>query len=354
MFNIHMLHADHGDCLWVEYGDPTAPKRILIDAGTPGTYTDSLLPKLEAVLAAEGKVVFELLVITHIDEDHIGGALRLLDQLDKKKVKIRQIWFNGYYNLSNLPHGILGPDQGERLTELIVRGGWKWNTSFGSLAVMVPDTGRLPTRTFSGMKLTLLSPTFEKLQKLKKEWETVISRAGLVPGKAYRKKERVLSGGFLGNTVEELAATKFSQDSKPANGSSIAFLAEYNGVRVLFGADAHPSVLIASARRAPLSGATVKLDAFKLPHHGSSKNVSIPMLEAFPAKHYLVSTDGGTFYHPDADAIARVVCVDARPKRLHFNCLSDYSREWADTTRQDRYNYKAKYGKDDEGLLVKL
>ena len=33
MFKIEMWPAGHGDCLYIEYGEPAAPKRVLIDAG---------------------------------------------------------------------------------------------------------------------------------------------------------------------------------------------------------------------------------------------------------------------------------------------------------------------------------
>ena len=39
MFTVHMLDAAHGDCLWIEYGDPARPKRILIDTGPAATWT---------------------------------------------------------------------------------------------------------------------------------------------------------------------------------------------------------------------------------------------------------------------------------------------------------------------------
>lgn len=355
MFTIHMLDAGHGDCLWVEYGDADAPKRLLIDAGPPSTWADSLHPKIQAVVDAEGECVFELFVITHIDDDHIGGALRFLDEIDPAVVKIREIWFNGYFHLSDQEPADLGPMQGEKLTELIRRGGWDWNRRFDRRAAMVPREGALKTFSVGGMKLTLLSPSFEKLQKLKETWEAVILAEGLVPGQALVDAETVLPGGFLGDDVEVMADTPFKQDATPANGSSIAFLAEFDGVRVLFGADAHPSVLTDSLQRAPFRGEPQAVDAFKLPHHGSAKNVSTDMLEAFPASRYLVSTTGARFEHPDPEAMARVV-VHARGQDavLLFNCKSEFNRIWGRESRQAKFGYTTEYGRPGEGLLVVL
>jgi beta-lactamase superfamily II metal-dependent hydrolase len=354
MFRIHMLAADHGDCLWVEYGDTHPPKRILIDAGTVGTYPRSLAPKIHATIEAEGCCTFELFVVTHIDADHIGGAIEFLKQAGTTAVSIKEIWFNGYFHLSNTSPSILGAKQGEMLTPLVQDGPWEWNKRFNELAVMVPDTGNLPTFTIEGMKITLLSPTFEKLQKLKPKWEKELEKAGLVPGHAYAVED-VLPNGFLGGKVEDWADAVFKEDNAEPNGSSIAFIAEYEGKRVLFGADAHPSVLLESLHRAPLSADTLPLNAFKLPHHASKNNTSKEMISAFPAEHYLVSTNGQQFNHPDEEAIARILTSHKEvTKKLYFNCPSDYNAVWKNNSYKNSWNYEANYGTGSDGLVVDL
>lgn len=355
MFTIQMLNAAHGDCLWIEYGDAAKPHRILIDTGPGATYKASLADKVQAVVDAEGQCVFELFVVTHIDDDHIGSSLRFLNELNFDTVKIKDIWFNGYFHLSDLAPAQLGAMQGEQLTELIQRGQWPWNRQFHRKAVMVPREGALPCHDFAGMRLTLLSPTFEKLQDLKPEWEKTIREAGLVPGEAFHAEETVLPHGFLGGDVEDLAASRFKEDQTHPNGSSIAFLAEFEGRRVLFGADAHPSVLLESLQRAPFHGQPQTLDAFKLAHHGSTRNTSLPLLEAFPATHYLVSTNGAKFKHPDEEAIARVV-VSARERSpvLHFNVESDFNKVWRSASRRSDFGYRCEYGTPEDGLLVTL
>lgn len=353
MFTIEMLDAAHGDCLWIEYGNPGRPKRMLVDTGPAATYRSHLLPRIEAVVAAEGECVFELFVVTHIDDDHIGASLRFLDEAGANGVRIKEVWFNGYFHLSNMPDGLLGPDQGEKLSELIRRGRWPWNRKYKHLAVMVPREGSLRTFRFAGMALTVLSPTYEKMQALKKEWEKVIRAEGLVPGVAYAGEEEVLPGGFLGDDVELLAQAPFKEDKTPANGASIAFLAEYAGKRVLFGADAHPSVLVESLQRPPFKGRPQAVEAFKLPHHGSAKNVSVPMLEAFPARRYLVSTTGARFKHPNAEALARlVVNREGDDVVLCFNCESDFNRDWGEAARREQFGYRTEYGTPGQGLRV--
>ena len=75
MFRIEMLPAAHGDCLWIEYGSGSAVHRILIDGGPAHAYP-ALRQRILHLPAGERR--FDLLVITHIDADHIEGVIRLL------------------------------------------------------------------------------------------------------------------------------------------------------------------------------------------------------------------------------------------------------------------------------------
>src|SRR4029453_6085089 len=147
MFEIDMLPADQGDCLWITYGAREEPRHILIDAGTPGTWK-RLRPRLvDAVARNGGKLRFELFVVSHIDADHIGGAVKLLEEVPPLGVTFGDIWFNGYYHLDNKPPpDVLGAKQAEQLSALI--DGWNlpWNTAFAHRAVMVPNEGALPER----------------------------------------------------------------------------------------------------------------------------------------------------------------------------------------------------------------
>src|SRR5262249_22198704 len=110
-----------------------------------------------------------------------------------------------------------------------------WNQAFGGEAVVVPDAGDLPGHTLpGGMRLTLLSPTPDRLARLWPKWAEVVERAGLVPGAEGRSEEDTTTGHeMLGLDVAALAALPFQLDRSEANGSSIAFLAEFGGHRCL-------------------------------------------------------------------------------------------------------------------------
>jgi len=347
LFRTHLLPAGHGDCIVIEYGPPAQPHRILIDGGTQGTWK-----RLKEFIQALPKQArkFELLVVTHVDADHIAGALGIFDG-SVEGLEFDDIWFNGWRHLSELEEQ--GPVQGEKLTSLLWPRMDRWNKAFGGKAVVVPETGDLPTVTLpGGMKLTLLSPTRAKLQALRPEWKKKCQEAGLDPQvKPPEHPQGLEPMGAI--NVDNLAAEPFVEDPEEPNGSSIAFLAEFKGKKVLFGADAHPSVLMKSIARLP--GGKVQVDAFKLPHHGSKKNVSTELLNLVQTNRYLFSTNGSYFKHPSREAVARVIHRRVPGCELRFNYKSAYTQVWDSESLRQKWGFATSYpASDDAGDTLEL
>src|SRR4051794_19930365 len=96
LFRIDMLPGREGDCLWIEYGDPKRPHRILVDGGRQSTYVT--LKKRFASLPPDERE-FELLVLSHVDADHIEGLLKLIRDPDLP-IRFKDVWFNGERHLS--------------------------------------------------------------------------------------------------------------------------------------------------------------------------------------------------------------------------------------------------------------
>ena len=343
MIAIEMLPGGHGDALVVEYGDGNDIHRLLVDAGTVHSYDD-----VRSRLLARRDKRYEAFVITHVDEDHIGGAVELLADPDLSH-RIRHVWFNGYVH-SERGGNVLGPVDGERLTQRIADGGFEWNKPFPDPvsplvggSVVVPSAGDLPTFTLpGGATVYLLSPSGAKLKKMAKVWLDVVTKAGLVAGQGSDRDSRAMKS--FDKDVEEkleplsddeiqLLTEQKGTDRSEANGSSIAFILEHAGKRALLTADAHPKTLVASLKRfAKMKGEDrVRIDLCKLPHHGSRGNVTVDLIEAIASENYLVSTDGRTFGHPDDAAIARLLRSSALPPRIHFNYDTQRARNWVKT-----------------------
>ncbi|MCA0252915.1 MAG: MBL fold metallo-hydrolase [Actinobacteria bacterium] len=342
MFSVEQLPAGQGDAVVVEWGQRGNTHKLLIDAG-PRPYWDGVRARLKA--RRDGH--YEVFVVTHVDEDHIGGALALLDDFDLRS-RIGEIWFNGYVHCA-AGGSVLGPVHGEQLTERIALGGYTWNTGFpGSPG---PGTGgpvavgdRAALRWIDlpgGARAMVLAPNGPKLSRLANEWEKVVRKAGLVPGEgaggegafvAPRKKiVTPLPDHLDAAALAHLAARKQS-DSSAANGSSIALVVEYAGKRVLLPGDAHPQPLTRNLARfgALVGEPRPRFDLAKLPHHGSGANTTAGFVGALASSRFLISSDGAGYAHPDDSAIARVILgTDGQPT-FYCNYASDRTTPWSD------------------------
>lgn len=368
VFRIELLPARHGDCLLLSYGDAARPHRVLIDGGPIGAYG-----ALSARLAAlpEDQRELELLVITHVDGDHIEGCLKLLNH--PELATFRDIWFNGWPHIAQelkepppaprqAPSDEAGIHQRSAMqgTEISVRiDGRQWNAAFEGAPVFVPATGPLPVRELpGGLRLTLLSPTLDKLVKLRTAWSRALERAEVDPANEAALRARLdgraayrASGARLRPTPDQMMSSAAlalgPMDDAVANGSSIAVIAEYAGRRLALLGDAHAPTLAATLGRmaAATGAATLLLDAVKLAHHGSAANLSPELLGRIECGTWLVSTDGSLFQHPDDEAIHAVV-RQVPGARLLFNYRSARTAPWGEPAMRAAHGHQAFYPRD--------
>jgi hypothetical protein len=360
MLRLEVLPARYGDCIWIEYGkDPV--RRLLIDGGAPGVYKRTLKPRLKQLSDEERE--FELLVVTHIDYDHIRGIIELaLD--DKLPFKAKDVWFNGFRHLPDKPPDVLAGKHGEQLTDLLLSNGLSWNAhGFGREAVVVPKGGPLPRVEFDGgLSLTLMSPTVPLLADLRKDWEQSCEDINITPAELeearsegrFETLDAATPGGAapgpLRPDVEQLLRESFEEDDSAANGSSIAFLLEYETIRILLAGDAHPSALVESIGR--MGGGKLALDACKLPHHGSRGSVSADLIKCLDCSAYIFSSNGDQFSHPHPEAVARVIEHGGHNPGLFFNYRTDETRIWDDRLLREAYGYRTSYPDDDRDGVV--
>lgn len=338
MFRIDMLPAEDGDCIWIEYGDKRAPHRILIDGGRLATWP-SLAGRIQAI---DGERKFELFVISHYDNDHVETAVKLLNSARSLNLNIEEVWFNEW---RHLPTDELGAREAEYAGALIEREGLPLNRHFQGKAVILDEEVPLPAIQLpGGMHITVLSPRPRELVRLRKGWAEAIAEPGdreaaLQELETKRKYADEL-GAPLPN-VKALAEESTKIDNSVPNGSSIAFLAEFEEKSCLFGADAHPTVLAESLGRLAQGKAKVAVNAYKVSHHGSKYNTTKALLDILSCRKYLVSSSGKLHGHPDEQAIARILCYGGRDPQLYFNYDSPQTRLWAGRRLQTNYRYQA-------------
>src|SRR6266496_3387739 len=329
-----MLPAAQGDALWIEYGDEAHPHRILIDGGTKSSWPKGLKARMEALPADQRK--FELLIVTHIDADHIDGGLALLRD-DALGATFGDVWFNGWRHLPETPLESLGPVEGELLTQALATRNIPWNDAFGGRAVGVNPEGALPRKEFAdGLTLTVLSPYAQQLANLKPVWNKVVREAGLEPGQPAEETP---------TDVPTLAAAPFQADTAEANGSTIAVLLEHAGISAVLCGDAFPGAVLTSVQRLLEERGTDKLttDAFKLPHHGSHANISKELLERIDTRRFLFSSNGSRTRHPHPESVARVLVTTAPDASLLFNYRTHFNEAWDAAELKGDFHYEAVY-----------
>jgi hypothetical protein len=363
-FRVEMLPALDGDALFVEYGS-TRTRRLLIDGGPLGAFP-ALERRLEQLPAGNQSV--DLLVVTHVDTDHIEGIIRLMALPEPRwPVQLGQIWFNGWRHLER--RDTLGGREGEFMSALISRrANDRWNTAFGGDAVRC---GVLPgdkATLADGMTLTVLSPTTDGLAALRKKWEKTLQSdkwdiapgdleaawANLVEESRFHPDAELTLGPE--DLTQELRRLLKGVDGSETNGSSIAFLAEFAGRSCLFLGDAHMKVICASLKGLGYTRARpLKVDAVKVAHHGSKNNVTQEFLGLVDAKHWLFSTNGAVHKHPDPEGVEAVIRGTISSPTLWFNYRTPQTERWEAGAAAAGARYRAKYpARGKEGIVVRL
>ncbi len=314
MLVLEALRAKFGDSLLLHYGDATDPKLIVIDGGPPGVWNETLRPRLEALraeraLAPEQPLEIELMMVSHIDADHISGLIEMLqeqkDLRDNKKpltYRIKRFWFNSFDDVigkaadASLDAGAsltasvgeviaaansveaASVGQGRALRDLIEAFSLSGNKPLGG--GMATLNAKNNPATIAGMKLTVVGPSQENLDALQKEWDKEL--------KSILKKEKPKTdaAAFIDNSVPNL--------------SSIIVLAEFDGKRILLTGDGRGDHTLQGLEKAGFMqpGGTIDVDILKMPHHGSVRDIDTPYFTRIKTPHYVISADG-KFDNPD-------------------------------------------------------
>ncbi|HMJ74409.1 MAG TPA: hypothetical protein VK507_00440 [Iamia sp.] len=338
VFRVEAMPAKKGDALLVEWGDAKRPKRMLIDAGTSSAYDTSIRDRLMELPVRHGCRRIDLLVISHIDNDHIEGVIRALCD-DELRLAPRDVWFNGWKHLN--PTTDLGGSEGEWLGALLERRPRRWNDAFGGKGIVVPaEPDPLPERTIAGLTLTVLTPSTLRLDRLRDRWEVSVRAAGGVPGDIDAAIAKLKDKGWL--VDPDLGSTP---DDSRTNGSSITLLVQYGERRALFAGDAFRDDLAAGLARygrdKKIAG-PVPLDLYKVSHHGSRGNIDAALLDAMACSRFLFSSNGDQHKHPNRPTVDLVIDTVSGAEVI-FNYRTTWTEPFADENDQDDRGYSATY-----------
>lgn len=349
IFRLILLPASDGDCMLLTWGDDGPLHHMLVDGGRSGTYP-ALHERLEGIAARGEKL--DLCVLTHIDGDHIGGALSYLRDR-QRPIAPECVWFNGYRQIKG--RGLRSMKQGDDYSQLLDQLRWPLNVQFEEGVVSIETApGEIDV---AGLKIRILSPTAACLHALGEDWQKWRAHGEEKDPTAEQVRSRSRGKPPIPDplVIEDMIADG-TVDTELPNGSSIAFVAEWKGVRVLLTGDAHPDVLISAlASSTAVEGGRFRVDLLKASHHGSTKNTSRKLVEMLDCRRLAISTNGSIHGHPDPNSIARFIHFGVLGRKvIYFNYKTPQTLPWGSPEAQERYSYVARYPETGQAGMLEI
>ena len=180
---IKFLKANNGDSILLSFlDDKCTPRNILIDGGMGATFYQNKTKKKGALNEAidyvkQEKQNIDLLVLTHIDEDHIGGILKWFSMEEDAHQIIENVWFNSGKSISNFLKekkndelDIFISKQEDNLTSVSQGISFEEYIEENNIWDGKVIYNQLDSIEKFGVKIQILSPSIEKLEKLLKEY----------------------------------------------------------------------------------------------------------------------------------------------------------------------------------------
>ncbi|ELY2017443.1 MBL fold metallo-hydrolase [Flavobacterium psychrophilum] len=325
---IQFYQAECGDASRIKFlGNDNKYHNIFIDAGFERTFRFVLAEEIEQIKNDDETI--DLWILTHIHDDHIGGVIKYLDLIKTGEFKdIVNQWFYNiprFYTISsrNLSLKISSASsisQGDIVFEYL-----KMNERVSEIDI----TSELNTIDLFGMKLTVLTPSVEKLNKLREKYPfgsiNELEKSELISiSEAKAPKLNDYKIKLIDFDIEN-----FTEDKSIENGSSISMITEYKNKKILWLADSHPSDIITSLQKLGYSNENqFECDWVKVSHHGSTVNNSNELYDLIKCNNYLFSVNGENKHNlPFKECIARILRNKNRNMDSTYNLYFTYDNE---------------------------
>lgn len=374
---LRIFQSDKGDCLLLSHKSTN----ILVDGGLSVSYNTHVAPYLNKMRNAGEKI--DLLCVSHIDEDHIQGILKLIEdevdwrvfehhQANGSKVKepkslrppvIDEIWHNAFYDSIPKNNGEIeemlaasaSTYSATNIPELAELGGYAY-----SIRQAIQLSGRLRAEqlglklnkrfksklamyrkkqapiNIGSMTLSIIAPFEQDLKDLRVEWNAWLKENKAVISQiknAQKKDEPFLTA----DNAELLALAQELGNRKKVtipNLASIMFLLEDDKHTILMTGDGHSDDIMKGLEAINKLDRTVGMhvDVLKVQHHGSENNLDEEFCRTITADHY-VFCGNGAHHNPDLNVIKAIIDSRAGKKKaittqaknmftLHFNSSS--------------------------------
>ena len=352
-----------GDCVFFLLEEGKSRFVMMIDCGK---YTTDIKNYVEHSLNKH----IDLLIVTHIDNDHIDGLVEMLIEtpdikIDKILYNCNQLW-DGQTDRQNLdkvntdiellrrnlpPRRVfegekIKADQAMTLAENLANNEQLWN-AWEKEAYLTVDTPpiRLDENNERFGRLIVLSPTKRRIEKLNQKFKVeyarltkhildtggntkgqetlfeLVERVAAMKRENYQIKEAEKTGTISSpyNDIQLKKAYEFKPKSiTDENEASIALMWLSDNKKVLLMGDAEPGD-VAERIKDIFGEEKQDVEVLKVSHHGSKHSTSIELLKLIDSEHYFI-TGGNRSDKPSLEAIMKIVNRgDDRTRTLHIN-----------------------------------
>ena len=347
-FSLDVRRAKKGDCLLLHFGTKTKPGLVMIDGGPSGVFGPHLEPRIQEIKTARNlgpadALPVDVLMISHVDDDHIKGILDFTKQeiatvnaLRPRLLNVKDLWHNSFdevikHNTTPLASTFTAqfgsastngqlPDAKVAAVEsaadsAAAKGKSKLPSDPIARAEIVRSTLQVLSSIPQGFQLRRDAERLNYSINNEFDGELIVARPkgkrfAIGPAKADVKFTVV---GPLLAEIDDLrkehlkwlealkkegkkppaALAAYVDDSVP-NLSSLVMLAEVGKKRILLTGDARGDKVVDGLEMLGLlkPGKTMTVDVLKVPHHGSSNNLEQSFFERILASHYVFSGNG--------------------------------------------------------------
>ncbi len=312
MFQLEAVQAQDGDCFLLHYDAAGKPGLILIDGGSTGVYVNFLKPRLQQLKGRTAALNLRMVIVSHIDADHITGVLDLFRQLGKLQddnqplpYKINTLWHNAFGKLvkshtaaaesAAVGTALAGevpdlPELDERVRAVVasVKQGddlrkfasqiTTINKEASGELIVAPEGAPHQYKIADGLTFTILGPQEADLNALEEEWKKSRSK------KTAGASEQSVAADYLNRTVPNLSSIVILATKQEGNSEK----------RMLLTGDAGGDLILDALRRQKLLDADgkIKVDLLKVQHHGSNHSVDDVFFRRVLADTYVISGNG--------------------------------------------------------------
>lgn len=268
MLSVFNYNAGKGDCIRIRYKGTSGDfHNIIIDSGVLhfGTKFASICKEVE-----EKNESIDVIIISHVDVDHLGGLLYNLR--NGMNFSVKEVWMNH------------GEKKNDVNVELSVKQNEELFTRLNKLGILIRPVMQGMKYEIDGAIFNILWPNVSILNKLyEKNTSNVLLR---------RKSDY----GYLFSELMDMQIKE--KDVSRNNHASVIVEMKYQEAKILFTGDAWSEDILNSIGQQTY-------DMIKLPHHGSVRNLSEKWGETIRCNNFMICTDG--IMHPDKHTIAKLL-----------------------------------------------